>query len=66
MSSEDYLRGLNEALALARAKPTAFAFSVAAEIETVIDAEHKRLAPIIKERERIRRALAPRGSLVIK
>jgi hypothetical protein len=59
----DYLRGLIEAEALCVAKPMAFAFSAAGEIRELIAAERKRLAPIERENARIRRAMAPRGSV---
>jgi hypothetical protein len=60
--NDDYLRGLREALVIAHSRPTAFAFSVAAEIQSVIDAEEKRIAPVMKERKRLKSALAPRST----
>jgi hypothetical protein len=40
----DYIRGLTDALELANARPTAYAFSVASEIQGLIQGEIKRLA----------------------
>ncbi|HTI78965.1 MAG TPA: hypothetical protein VL614_00790 [Acetobacteraceae bacterium] len=39
LPENDYLRGLRAALALAHDRPTAYAFSVAAEIQALVDAE---------------------------
>lgn len=58
--AKTYADGLREALALAYAKPTAFAFSVAAEIKELVDAEEAAERKRQEKRDRIASALAPR------
>lgn len=55
--NKTYLDGLREALALAQARPTAFAFSIAAEINTLVEAETARLLEV---QRRVARNLGPR------
>jgi hypothetical protein len=56
-NQNEYLRGLRAAIALCYAKPTAFAFSAAAEIKELIDAEEARLAPVVARRKQTRAAI---------
>lgn len=56
--NKTYLDGLREALALANARPTAHAFSVAAEINMLIETETARLLEV--QQRRVSRGLGPR------